>query len=206
MPRTRPRPGRRRPPRSILGSPTMSLISRDLCPKMSLHFETYQQRDPQSCVLCNPRIKFGVLLEAAGLGRITWPPAIMSGWRGLGERFVFRRRADTRKDKSYVLYSLRQNQLAHVMFPWEDTLNNRSASWPDNMVCGAGEIRKPESVSLLGTTGEFLFAVTWPSPQPGNIVDVEGRVLGRTTGLPGIPSTSGKAWESLRELPCMWWT
>lgn len=77
-------------------------------------------RTPNPCVMCNPRIKFGLLFShAMQLGadwlatghyvRVTRDPD--SG------RYLLLKGIDPRRDQSYVLYRLTQDQLSRVLFP-----------------------------------------------------------------------------------------
>jgi tRNA-specific 2-thiouridylase len=81
-------------------------------------------RTPNPCVICNEKVKFGSLLRKAR--------ALGCGWRGDGalcadceERqrseqsdvHLLRKGVDEKKDQTYFLFSLNQEQLAHAMFP-----------------------------------------------------------------------------------------
>lgn len=149
--------------------------------------ETYQRGEtPNPCVLCNPRIKFGVLLEAAlGLGADYLATGHYVRVERLGERFVLRRGADTRKDQSYVLYSLRQEQLAHVMFPLGGYTKQQIRQLARQYGLPSAEKSESQEICFIaGDYRDFLCSYLAQPPQPGNIVDVEGRVLGQHQGLP----------------------
>jgi tRNA-specific 2-thiouridylase len=75
-------------------------------------------RTPNPCVMCNEKLKFGSLWEkAAALGC----DYIATGHYAIiehhGDRVVLRKGADSRKDQSYFLFSLRQTQLRHALTP-----------------------------------------------------------------------------------------
>jgi len=76
-------------------------------------------RTPNPCVICNEKVKFGNLwTKASALGaryiatghyaRVEHPE---------GGRSVLRKGADRRKDQSYFLFSLRQEQLGRALLP-----------------------------------------------------------------------------------------
>jgi tRNA-specific 2-thiouridylase len=78
----------------------------------------YQRgRTPNPCVLCNEKVKFGSLLrKARALGADTiatghYARIVRNG------RYELRRARDERKDQTYFLFSLQQDQLARAMFP-----------------------------------------------------------------------------------------
>ena len=75
-------------------------------------------RTPNPCVVCNEKVKFGNLwTKAQALGA----EFIATGHYAIVEhhadRAVLRRGADGRKDQSYFLFSLRQEQLRRAMLP-----------------------------------------------------------------------------------------
>lgn len=75
-------------------------------------------RTPNPCVMCNEKVKFGNLwLKAKSVGA----EYIATGHYAIVEhhadRAVLRRGIDPRKDQSYFLFSLRQEQLQRALFP-----------------------------------------------------------------------------------------
>src|SRR5438034_3552845 len=77
-------------------------------------------RTPNPCVMCNQNLKFGRLIERADqLGAryiATGHFARLESSADRG-RTLLKRGRDPRKDQSYFLFSLRQEQLARAMFP-----------------------------------------------------------------------------------------
>ncbi len=77
-------------------------------------------RTPNPCVVCNRLIKFGRLLsyaEETGCALLaTGHYARVTRDERTG-RFILKKAVDLAKDQSYFLYSLTQEQLAHVIFP-----------------------------------------------------------------------------------------
>ena len=75
-------------------------------------------RTPNPCVVCNEKIKFGNLWEKArALGAeflATGHYAIVEHGEG---RAILRKGADARKDQSYFLFRLSQEQLRRTLFP-----------------------------------------------------------------------------------------
>ena len=76
-------------------------------------------RTPNPCVMCNEKLKFGNLLSRA---RALGAEKIATGHyarieHGTDGRSRLFRAADGRKDQSYFLFSLRQEQLAASLFP-----------------------------------------------------------------------------------------
>lgn len=75
-------------------------------------------RTPNPCVMCNEKVKFGNLW---GKAKAVGAEFIATGHYAIvehhGDRAVLRRGKDPRKDQSYFLFSLRQQQLQRALFP-----------------------------------------------------------------------------------------
>lgn len=86
--------------------------------------ETYLAGEtPNPCVLCNRRIKFGLLVNYAvehGFDAVATGHYARIDRHGETGRYLLRKGSDPAKDQSYVLYGLTQHQLAHAMFPLGD--------------------------------------------------------------------------------------
>lgn len=75
-------------------------------------------RTPNPCVLCNKKIKIGLLLEYAknmGFDYVATGHYLKIK-NFAGERRVYKAK-DAKKDQSYLLYTFNQKQLKHLMFP-----------------------------------------------------------------------------------------
>src|SRR6187200_168156 len=75
-------------------------------------------RTPNPCVMCNEKVKFGNLwnkARALGAGYIATGHYAIIEHRA--ERAVLRKGRDPRKDQSYFLFSLRQEQLQRALTP-----------------------------------------------------------------------------------------
>lgn len=76
-------------------------------------------RTPNPCIECNPKIKFGALMDYATKNGFD---GIATGHYARIEHIESRniyklRKANSAKDQSYFLYKLSQSQLAHTLFP-----------------------------------------------------------------------------------------
>src|SRR5258705_6432958 len=75
---------------------------------------------PNPCVMCNEKLKFGTLINRArqlGAEYIATGHFARVEKSADGGRMLLKRGRDQRKDQSYFLFSLRQEQLAHSLFP-----------------------------------------------------------------------------------------
>jgi tRNA-specific 2-thiouridylase len=76
-------------------------------------------RTPNPCVMCNEKLKFGNLLtraRALGATHVATGHYARIGQDAAG-RAELRKAVDAKKDQSYFLFSLRQEQLAHTLLP-----------------------------------------------------------------------------------------
>jgi len=77
-------------------------------------------RTPNPCILCNEKVKFGFLLgkalelEAQSLATGHYAKVTYSERTG---RYLLQKGEDKKKDQSYALFSLKQDQLRHTLFP-----------------------------------------------------------------------------------------
>src|SRR5439155_24067245 len=81
-------------------------------------------RTPNPCIRCNEFVKFGALLRRAeqlGAERVATGHYARICWDETSRRWLLLRGMDPRKDQSYALYRLKQEQLARTLFPLGDT-------------------------------------------------------------------------------------
>jgi tRNA-specific 2-thiouridylase len=146
--------------------------------------EYAEGRTPNPCVICNTRIKFGALLEKALSDKIRFDLFATGHYARIvydpvGQRYLLKRGADTAKDQSYFLYRLSQEQLGKVMFPLGDYRKDEIRTMA--LESGLEEYtKKPESQDFLEWDD---YGVLLKNPaQPGNIVDTDGKIIGRHVG------------------------
>ena len=144
-------------------------------------------RTPNPCIVCNRCLKFDLLLSLAlekGFDcLVTGHYARITLDRDSG-RWQLRRALDGSKDQSYVLYMLSQEQLGHLRFPLGELgkADTRAIAEKAGLVTAA----KHESQDICfipdGDYGAFLERWTGRRDPEGEILDLEGRVIGRHRG------------------------
>lgn len=145
-------------------------------------------RTPNPCVQCNKKLKFELLFEKMrelGCDRLATGHYARIRFRSGSYRLM--RARGMGKDQSYVLYMLRQAQMAQVYFPLGE-LANKEATRHLARELGLAVADKPDSqeicfVSEAGGYKQFLRNTRPDIFQPGEIVDTEGRPLGEHEGI-----------------------
>jgi tRNA-uridine 2-sulfurtransferase len=146
-------------------------------------------RTPNPCILCNERIKFGSLLKKALELNADF---VATGHYARLEfdqdrgRYVLKKGTDVRKDQSYVLFSLSQEQLRHTLFPLGSYKKEEVRS--KALQKGFRVHDKPESQEICFIQGpsyhSFLAGRAEGCLESGPIVDGKGTVLGTHRGIP----------------------
>jgi tRNA-specific 2-thiouridylase len=144
-------------------------------------------RTPNPCVMCNQNLKFGRLIDRANqLGA----DFIATGHfarieRREDGRVLLRRGRDLRKDQSYFLFSLRQDQLARALFPLGEKTKSDTREVARH--CNLKTADKEESMEICfvpdNNYGGFLQQANLVQKTRGEIVDVHGHVLGQHDGI-----------------------
>jgi tRNA-specific 2-thiouridylase len=143
-------------------------------------------RTPNPCIRCNETIKFGQLLrKALALGA----DLLATGHYARIERgpdgYALRTAIDERKDQSYVLYQLGQEELRVLRFPigdWSKAHVREKAT-----ALGLATALKPESQEICfvadGSYRTLLKDRFREQVRPGAIVDERGAVVGEHDGI-----------------------
>jgi len=160
-------------------------------------------RTPNPCVMCNQNLKFGRLIDRADqlgadyiatghfarIGRPLTPSLSASDRERVtkpGEgRYLLKRGRDLRKDQSYFLFSLRQDQLARAMFPLGEKTKSDTRDVARH--CNLKTADKEESMEICfvpdNNYGGFLQSANLVQKHRGEIVDGRGQVLGHHDGI-----------------------
>jgi tRNA-specific 2-thiouridylase len=151
--------------------------------------ETYEQGEtPNPCIDCNRYIKFESLLRRAR--QLDFETVVTGHYARIeedraGGRFLLKKARDLKKDQSYVLYNLTQEQLAHTVFPLGDKTKGEVREIA--LARGFGNAQKHDSQDICFVPDRdyprFIETYTGKSPEGGDILDEAGAVLGRHRGL-----------------------
>ena len=142
---------------------------------------------PVPCIRCNERVKFRDLLETArdlGADCMATGHYIrrMAGPRGP----ELHRAADPARDQSYFLFSTTRDQLEYLRFP----LGGRASKAETRALAaryGLAVAEKPDSQDICfvpnGSYAAVIEKLRPGAAEPGEIMHLDGRVLGRHDGV-----------------------
>ncbi len=146
-------------------------------------------KTPNPCIACNRYVKFeGLLQKALALGAqyvATGHYARIAYNETLG-RHTLSKGIDHTKDQSYALYHLNQNTLKHFLMPLGGYTKVRTRELAREY--GLSVANKPESQEICFVPNDdyksFLAEKSPKALRPGNLVDTNGKILGKHQGLP----------------------
>lgn len=141
-------------------------------------------RTPNPCVVCNKKVKFGLLMEKAmALGCSHLATGHYARIRRRMGRYILAKAKDERKDQSYFLWMLSQRQLKYIAFPLGDYEKHQIREMAQNF--GLEAANKPESQEICFITqGHYSQYLKNNINVPGgDIVDLNGKILGRHRGI-----------------------
>jgi tRNA-specific 2-thiouridylase len=149
-------------------------------------------RTPNPCVICNPRIKFGPLMERGmelGAEYFATGHYARTRWDPEKKRFVLLKGIDREKDQSYFLWGLAQEQLAQCLFPNGELTKGQVREEARKRGLPATERAESQEICFIphGDYRDFLNKGLQHDVAPGGeIVDKAGRALGRHEGIFGF--------------------
>ena len=143
--------------------------------------EYIQGRTPNPCIWCNALVKFGVLPHIARENGIEFDKFATGHYARVEEingKYLLKRGLAPRKDQSYFLYRLTQEQLKNIILPLgEYTKDEIRKIAKENGLLVA---EKPDSQDFYDGDYNELLGV---KEKEGNIVDVNGNILGHHKGI-----------------------
>ena len=151
--------------------------------------EYLNARTPNPCIICNEKIKFGILLKKAKKLNVSF---VATGHYAKVEyhppngRYCLKKGRDKKKDQSYFLFSLSQFQLSHTIFPLSNLTKEEVRALAATIKLPVHNKKESQEVCFIPQKdyNEFLRRRKPDSFKPGPILTKEGRIIGKHKGIP----------------------
>lgn len=141
-------------------------------------------RTPNPDILCNKEIKFRAFLDhaqALGADKIATGHYARIGQQNGAVRLL--RGLDQNKDQSYFLHALNQQQLACSLFPVGELQKSRVREIAQQQGFVVHNKKDSTGICFIGERRFKDFLQRFLPAQPGEIVDLNGKVLAQHQGL-----------------------
>lgn len=177
-------------------------IARKLCEKLGVPYHVidctkqYQKivldnfkseylagRTPNPCVICNAHIKFEALPEGAKAIGIDFDKFATGHYARLTyneeiKRYQLQQGLDIKKDQSYFLYRLQQDQLSKILMPLGDITKEEVRN-----IARKYGLDVSEKIDSQDFYKGDINDIIQEKPQIGNFVNQSGKILGKHQGI-----------------------
>jgi tRNA-uridine 2-sulfurtransferase len=147
--------------------------------------EYYNGRTPNPCIACNRYIKFGFIFDKLQENNIKFDCLATGHYASVkcyDSTYHLLSARDKIKDQSYFLYHLDQQKLAKIIFPLAGYSKKEVAAIATGIdFYPAIKLSSQDICFIKNRYAEFL--ERFIQPIPGDIVDVDGNIIGRHKGV-----------------------
>ena len=144
---------------------------------------------PVPCISCNQTVKFADLYAAArDLGADALATGHYIASRDIGGRRALFRAKDADRDQSYFLFATTQAQLDFLRFPLGDLAKAQVREIARANGLAVADKHDSQDICFVpaGHYSDIVRKLAPDAGRPGDIVHVDGRVLGRHEGVAGF--------------------
>ncbi|WP_424689362.1 tRNA 2-thiouridine(34) synthase MnmA [Halarcobacter ebronensis] len=139
---------------------------------------------PNPDILCNREIKFNVFLnEAKKMGADMIATGHYAKIAKYKDHFVLDTPKDSSKDQSYFLHALSSEQLSHAMFPLGDLTKTEVREIAREHNLPVSDKKDSTGICFIGNQRFDDFITQHLKAIPGDMIDENGKVLGKHKGL-----------------------
>ena len=144
-------------------------------------------RTPNPCIVCNRFVKIAALCETAkemGIPKVATGHYTDVGFDETSERYYIRKAADPRKDQSYMLWRLTQEQLATLAFPLNSLLKSDIKARAHEMALPNADAPESQEICFIPSNDYVSYIEerlgTFPK---GDFKDESGKTVGTHEGI-----------------------
>jgi tRNA-uridine 2-sulfurtransferase len=141
---------------------------------------------PIPCVACNQTVKFADLLETArDLGAAALATGHYVRSRANGAHRALFRPVDADRDQSYFLFATTQEQVDYLRFPLGELSKTEVRKAAKEMGLAIADKADSQDICFVpqGRYSDVIAKLKPEAAEPGEIVHIDGRVLGRHEGI-----------------------
>ncbi|MEO9340245.1 tRNA 2-thiouridine(34) synthase MnmA [Mesorhizobium sp. SB112] len=141
---------------------------------------------PIPCVSCNQTVKFADLLETAkDLGADALATGHYIRSRTNGAHRALYRPVDADRDQSYFLFATTQEQINYLRFPLGGMSKPAVRAMAEEMGLSVAAKQDSQDICFVpqGKYSDIISKLKPTAANPGDIVHIDGRVLGRHEGI-----------------------
>lgn len=142
---------------------------------------------PNPCVMCNKKIKFGLIYRLARklkfdyLATGHYIKKVKSKNEKIKTKLYIAK--DKKKDQTYFLYNLKQRQLDYLLFPLGKYLKDDIIKMSKKLNLPVSK-KESQDICFLNGLDHNLFLKKHLSLKSGDIMTINGKKIGRHEGLP----------------------
>lgn len=148
---------------------------------------------PNPDIKCNKEIKFGLFLnKALAMGadyiatghyvRIVRKPSELANKNSGAQGYSLYAAKDKTKDQSYFLWTLKQDQLKHCIFPIGDYAKSQVRAMAKNFGLPTADKKDSQGICFLGQVTLVDFLKKYIPEKRGKVLHVSGKELGEHRG------------------------
>lgn len=176
---------------SMLGIPYYVLNFKDTFEEKVIDYfkdEYLKGKTPNPCIACNRYVKFESMLNKAvsmGIDYVATGHYAIIKYDEDKKRYLLKKSVTQKKDQTYALYNLSQEQLSRILMPIGEYTKDQVRDKAKEM--GMDVASKPDSQEICfvddNDYGRFIEENTDKEITPGYFVDTQGNILGRHRGI-----------------------
>ncbi|CAM1656921.1 mnmA [Bartonella choladocola] len=141
---------------------------------------------PIPCVACNQTVKFAdLLVTAQNLGADALATGHYIRSRQIGAHRALYRPVDANRDQSYFLFATTQEQIDYLRFPLGDLAKPHVREIAAEMGLAVASKHDSQDICFVpqGRYSDVIAKLRPEAANPGEIVHIDGRILGRHSGI-----------------------
>lgn len=148
--------------------------------------EYMEGKTPNPCIACNKYLKFDELLKKAqGIGADYIATGHYAKIEEHNGRYILVKSDDDKKDQTYALYNMTQDQLAHTLMPCGEYTKDRIREIAKEIGLDVHNKKDSEEICFIpdNNHGRYISEAMPGKVKEGNFVDKEGNILGKHKGI-----------------------